>query len=180
MMTGYLRYSIPLLLFAVIGFFLFKGLGMNPREIPSPLIDKPMPAFSLPSLEQAATQVTDKDLLGKIYLMNVWGTWCVTCRAEHQILVELAREGKVEIVGLNWRDDRVKAQAWLRQLGNPYQVNLFDEKGRTAIDLGVYGAPETFLVDAQGIIRYKLTGAMTHDIFNSEILPLIKQLRSQG
>jgi cytochrome c biogenesis protein CcmG/thiol:disulfide interchange protein DsbE len=179
-MNRYLRYSIPLLVFAVIGFFLYRGLGMNPREIPSPLIGKPMPVFSLPSLEQAETQVSHKDLLGKIYLLNVWGTWCVTCRAEHQTLVELARGGKVEIVGLNWRDDRAKAQAWLRRLGNPYLINIFDEKGRTAIDLGVYGAPETFLVDAQGIIRYKLTGQMTHAVFNRDILPLIEQLQSKG
>jgi cytochrome c biogenesis protein CcmG/thiol:disulfide interchange protein DsbE len=179
-MNRYLRYSIPLLVFAVIAAFLLKGLGMNPREIPSPLIGKSVPEFSLPSLEQADTQISDKDLLGKVYLLNVWGTWCVTCRAEHQTLVELAKEDKVKIVGLNWRDDRAKAQAWLRRLGNPYLFNLFDEKGRTAIDLGVYGAPETFLVDAQGIIRYKHTGEMTHGIFNREILPLIKQFRSQG
>ncbi len=179
-MNRYLRYSIPLVIFAVIAAFLFKGLGMNPREIPSPLIGKSVPAFSLPSLEQAGTQITDKDLLGNIYLLNVWATWCVSCRAEHETLVELSRSGQVEIVGLNWKDDRDKAQVWLRQLGNPYLVNIFDEKGRTAIDLGVYGAPETFLVDTQGIIRFKHAGPVTLELFNTRILPLIEQLKSKG
>jgi cytochrome c biogenesis protein CcmG/thiol:disulfide interchange protein DsbE len=180
MMKRYLRYSIPLLIFAVIAVFLLKGLGMNPREIPSPLIGKAVPEFALPSLEQADTQITHKDLLGRVYLLNVWATWCVSCRAEHQTLVELARSGKVDIVGLNWKDDRDKAQVWLRRLGNPYTLNIFDKKGRTAIDLGVYGAPETFLVDSQGIIRFKHAGPVTHDLFNKQILPIIEQLGSKG
>jgi cytochrome c biogenesis protein CcmG, thiol:disulfide interchange protein DsbE len=179
-MNRYLRYSVPLLVFAVIAVFLYKGLGMNPREIPSPLIGKSVPQFSLPSLEQADTQISNKDLLGKVYLLNVWATWCVSCRAEHQTLVQLSRTGKVDIVGLNWKDDRSKAQNWLRQLGNPYLVNIFDKKGRTAIDLGVYGAPETFLVDSQGVIRYKYAGPVTHKLFNSEILPLIEELKNKG
>ncbi len=179
-MNRYLRYSIPLVIFAVIAGFLLKGLGMNPREIPSPLIGKPIPAFSLPSLEQADTMITNKDLLGKVYLLNVWATWCVSCRAEHQTLVELSRSGSVDIVGLNWKDERPKAQAWLRQLGNPYMANIFDKKGRTAIDLGVYGAPETFLVDSQGIIRHKLAGPMTQQVFQNEFLPLIEQLKQKG
>ncbi len=179
-MNRYLRYSIPLIVFAVIAAFLFKGLGMNPREIPSPLIGKSVPEFTLPSLEQVETQISNKDLLGNIYLLNVWATWCVSCRAEHETLVELSRSGKVDIVGLNWKDDRDKAQVWLRQLGNPYSVNIFDQKGRTAIDLGVYGAPETFLVDSQGIIRFKHAGPVTHDLFNSKILPLIEQLKNKG
>ncbi|MET0065226.1 MAG: DsbE family thiol:disulfide interchange protein [Candidatus Thiodiazotropha sp.] len=179
-MNRYLRYSLPLIIFAVIAAFLFKGLGMNPREIPSPLIGKTVPEFSLPTVEQSDTQVTSKDLLGKIYLLNVWATWCVSCRAEHQTLVQLARSGQVEIVGLNWRDERDKAQAWLQQLGNPYVVNIFDQKGRTAIDLGVYGAPETFLVDQQGVIRYKLAGPITMGIFNDTILPKINELKGKG
>ena len=179
-MNRYLRYSIPLIVFAVIAAFLFKGLGMNPREIPSPLIGKSVPEFSLPSLEQADTRITHKDLLGNVYLLNVWATWCVSCRAEHETLVELARSGKVDIVGLNWKDDRDKAQVWLRQLGNPYTVNIFDQKGRTAIDLGVYGAPETFLVDGQGIIRFKHAGPVSRDLINSKILPLVDQLKNKG
>ncbi len=181
-MNRYLRYSIPLVIFAVIAAFLSWGLkeGYNPKHIPSPLIGKSVPAFSLPSLEQANTQISDKDLLGNIYLLNVWATWCVSCRREHQTLVELSQSAQVQIVGLNWKDERNKAQVWLRQLGNPYTVNIFDEKGRTAIDLGVYGAPETFLVDSQGIIRFKYAGPVTHELFDSQIRPLIEQLKSKG
>ena len=179
-MNRYLRYSIPLVIFGVIAAFLLKGLDMNPREIPSPLIGKPIPAFSLPSLEQEETLITNKDLLGNVYLLNVWATWCVSCRAEHQTLVELSRSGNVDIVGLNWKDERQKAQVWLRQLGNPYMANIFDKKGRTAIDLGVYGAPETFLVDSQGIIRYKHAGPITHELFKDKFLPLIEQLNNKG
>ena len=181
-MNRYLRYSIPLLLFVLIAAFLAWGLrdGYDPRHIPSPLIGKTVPAFSLPSLESAETMVTDKNLQGKVYLLNVWATWCVSCRAEHATLVQLARTGKVDIVGLNWKDDRNKAQSWLQRLGNPYTVNIFDEKGRTAIDLGVYGAPETFLVDQQGVIRYKLAGPVSYQVFNNEILPLVNQLKNKG
>jgi cytochrome c biogenesis protein CcmG, thiol:disulfide interchange protein DsbE len=179
-MNRYLRYSLPLIIFAVIAAFLFKGLGMNPREIPSPLIGKSVPEFTLPTVEQPDTQVNSKDLMGKIYLLNVWATWCVSCRAEHHTLVQLSRANKVEIVGLNWRDERDKAKAWLQQLGDPYVINLFDPKGRTAIDLGVYGAPETFLVDRQGVIRYKLAGPVTMNLFNNTILPKINELKGEG
>jgi cytochrome c biogenesis protein CcmG/thiol:disulfide interchange protein DsbE len=180
MMNRYLRYSIPLVIFAIIAAFLLKGLGMNPREIPSPLIGKSVPEFSLPLLEQEETLVTDKDLLGKPYLLNVWATWCVSCRAEHETLVQLSRSGKVGIVGLNWKDDRDKAQVWLRQLGNPYMANIFDQKGRTAIDLGVYGAPETFLIDAKGVIRHKHAGPLNWTLLNEEILPKLEEVKNEG
>ncbi|MEJ2454115.1 MAG: DsbE family thiol:disulfide interchange protein [Candidatus Thiodiazotropha sp.] len=181
-MNRYLRYSIPLVIFALIASFLAWGLkrDYDPKHIPSPLIGKSVPEFTLPSLEQAETMVSNKDLLGNVYLLNVWATWCISCRAEHETLVQLSRSGKVDIVGLNWKDERDKAQVWLRQLGNPYSVNIFDKKGRTAIDLGVYGAPETFLVDSQGIIRFKHAGPVTHDLFNNKILPLIEQLKNKG
>ncbi|MCG7910137.1 MAG: DsbE family thiol:disulfide interchange protein [Candidatus Thiodiazotropha taylori] len=179
-MNRYLRYSVPLIVFGIIAAFLYKGLGMNPREIPSPLIGKSIPEFSLPSVESAQTMINDQNLKGKIYLLNVWATWCVSCRAEHDTLVHLARSGKVEIVGLNWKDERVKAQAWLQQLGDPYTVNIFDKKGRTAIDLGVYGAPETFLVDADGIIHYKHAGPLTLGVFNETLLPMINDLKAKG
>ena len=143
----------------MIAGFLLKGLDMNPREIPSPLIGKPIPEFSLPSLEQAETQITNQDLLGNVYLLNVWATWCVSCRAEHQALVDISRSGAVNIVGLNWKDERDKAQVWLRQLGNPYMANIFDEKGRTAIDLGVYGAPETLFGRQSGRHSIQTRGA---------------------
>ena len=179
-MNRYLRYSVPLLVFAVIAAFLYKGLGMNPREIPSPLIGKSVPEFSLPSVESAETLINDQNLMGKVYLLNVWATWCVSCRAEHETLVHLARSGKVEIVGLNWKDERDKARAWLQQLGDPYTINIFDQKGRTAIDLGVYGAPETFLVDSKGVIRYKHAGPLTMNLFNETLLPMINDLKGKG
>ena len=181
-MNRYIRYSIPLLIFAVIATFLAWGLreGYDPKHIPSPLIGKQIPPFSLPTVEQAETFITEKDLLGDVYLLNVWATWCVSCRAEHETLVKLSRTGKVNVVGLSWKDERNKAQVWLRQLGNPYSVNLFDEKGRTAIDLGVYGAPETFLVDSKGIIRYKYAGPVTPTLLEETILPLVEQLKTKG
>jgi cytochrome c biogenesis protein CcmG/thiol:disulfide interchange protein DsbE len=181
-MNRYLRYSIPLLLFALIASFLAWGLkkDYDPRHIPSPLLGKSVPDFSLPTVESPDTIVNASDLKGKVYLLNVWATWCVSCRAEHETLVHLARTGKVDIVGLNWKDERDKAQVWLRKLGNPYTVNIFDKKGRTAIDLGVYGAPETFLVDSQGVIHYKYAGPMTLQLFNETILPMIENLKREG
>ncbi|MCU7881300.1 MAG: DsbE family thiol:disulfide interchange protein [Candidatus Thiodiazotropha sp. (ex Lucinoma aequizonata)] len=179
-MNRYLRHSIPLFIFAIIAAFLFKGLGINPREIPSPLIGKPIPEFSLPTVENAETIVNKLDLSGKVYLLNVWATWCISCQAEHKTLVRLSRTGKVDIVGLNWKDERDKAQVWLRQLGDPYTINIFDKKGRTAIDLGVYGAPETFLVDSKGIIHYKHAGPMTMTLFNETLLPMIEDLKRKG
>ncbi|MEN8178283.1 MAG: DsbE family thiol:disulfide interchange protein [Pseudomonadota bacterium] len=179
-MKSYLRFTIPLVIFGVIAAFLFKGLNMNPREIPSPLIGKSVPEFSLPLLEQPETMITNKDLLGKTYLLNVWATWCVSCRAEHSTLVQLARTGKVDIYGLNWKDESAKAQSWLRQLGNPYVANIFDKKGRTAIDLGVYGAPETFLVDSKGVIHYKHAGPVTPLLITETLLPMIEKLKQEG
>ena len=179
-MNKTLRFAIPLLVFGVIAAFLFKGLNMNPREIPSPLIGKAVPDFSLPMLEQPETRITNQDLLGKPYLLNVWATWCVSCRAEHGTLVQLARTGKVDIYGLNWKDDSAKAQTWLRQLGNPYVANMFDKKGRTAIDLGVYGAPETFVVDSKGIIHYKIAGPVTPQLITETLLPMIEKLKQEG
>ena len=133
-MGRYLKFLIPLALFVGMAAFLFKGLGMNPREIPSPLIGKPLPEFELPRLKGVDQTISNKDLLGKVVLVNVWATWCVSCRAEHQTLVQLARSGAIEIYGLNWKDDRAGALAWLRQLGDPYVANAFDQEGRTAID----------------------------------------------
>jgi cytochrome c biogenesis protein CcmG/thiol:disulfide interchange protein DsbE len=179
-MSRYLKFLVPLALFVGIAAFLFKGLGMDPRAIPSPLIGKPLPEFQLPRLDPPDETLSNKDLLGKVVLVNVWATWCVSCRAEHQTLVQLARTGAVEIYGLNWKDDRAGAQAWLRQLGDPYVANAFDQEGRTAIDLGVYGAPETFLVDAKGMIRYKHAGPLTPDLIRNEILPLVEQLKAES
>ena len=143
--------------------------------MPSPLLGKPAPAFELPSLEDPVRKVATSDFAGKPYVLNVWGTWCVGCRQEHEILLEIARRGEVPIVGLNWKDDRVQAQRWLQELGNPYSVIATDEEGRTAIDWGVYGAPETFLVDAQGKVLHKHIAPMTIAIWEREFVPLLKQ-----
>lgn len=181
-MNRYLRYSIPLLVFVLIASFLAWGLkrDYDPRHIPSPLLGKSIPEFLLPTVESPDTMVKSADLQGKVYLLNVWATWCVSCRAEHETLVHLSRSGKIDIIGLNWKDERDKAQVWLRQLGDPYSVNIFDKKGRTAIDLGVYGAPETFLVDSKGIIHYKHAGPLTMQLFNETLLPMIEDLKRKG
>jgi cytochrome c biogenesis protein CcmG/thiol:disulfide interchange protein DsbE len=177
-MARSLRYLVPLGLFLLLATFLYRGLSLDPREVPSPLIDKPMPTFSLPRLQDPAATLGDADLRGDVFLLNIWATWCTACRAEHDVLLELARTGKVPIYGLNYKDERAAAQRWLQQLGDPYVANAFDADGRTGIDWGVYGAPETFLVDREGIIRYKHIGPLTREIVHGEILPLVARLES--
>jgi cytochrome c biogenesis protein CcmG/thiol:disulfide interchange protein DsbE len=177
-MARYLRYLVPLLLFALLAGLLYRGLGLDPKVVPSPLIGKPMPAFSLPRLDDPGTTISDDDLRGKVSILNIWATWCTSCRAEHEVLLELARTGKVAIYGLNYKDNRADAQRWLMQLGNPYVANAFDEDGRTGIDWGVYGAPETFIMDRQGIIRHKHIGPLTAPVLEDEILPLIATLEA--
>ena len=172
------RFLVPLLLFGVIAIFLALGLNLDPREIPSPLIGKPAPGFSLPSLEDPQKMVSNEDFNDKIWLFNVWATWCISCRAEHETLVNLNKLTDVPIVGLDWKDETAAAQQWLRSLGNPYEAVAFDATGRTAIDWGVYGAPETYLIDQQGIIRFKHTGPLSDEIIQDKILPLIKELGS--
>ncbi len=171
------RFLIPLGLFVLIAIFLGIGLKLDPKEVPSPLIGKPAPAFELPSLDDPATLVRPSDYKGKVWLFNVWATWCVSCRAEHATLVEFSRQNVLPIVGLNYKDDADAAKQWLATLGNPYVVNAFDEKGRVAIDWGVYGAPETYLIDQQGIIRFKQIGAVTPEVIRDKLLPMIKSLR---
>jgi len=170
------RFLVPLLLFGVIAIFLALGLKLDPREVPSPLIGKPAPGFSLPSLGDPQKMVSNEDFKDKIWLFNVWATWCVSCRAEHETLVNLNKQIDVPIVGLDWKDETAAAQQWLQSLGNPYEAIAFDASGRTAIDWGVYGAPETYVIDQQGIIRYKHTGPLTDEILRDKILPLIKEL----
>ncbi len=179
-MNRTLKFILPLAIFFGIAIFLYRGLSIDPHAIPSPLIDKPLPAFELPLLTPEGKSLSNKDLLGKVYLLNVWATWCVSCRAEHRTLVQLARSGLLDIYGIDWKDDDAAARVWLNQLGNPYQAVMVDKKGRTAIDLGVYGAPETFLVDKKGVIRKKYAGAITPSLLESEILPLAKQLRAES
>ncbi len=171
------RYLIPLALFVLIAVFLGIGLKLDPKEVPSPLIGKPAPAFELPSLENPEKTVSTADFKGKIWLFNVWATWCVSCRAEHETLVEFSRQNVLPIVGLNYKDDADAAKQWLATLGNPYIVNAFDKKGRVGIDWGVYGTPETYLIDQQGIIRFKQIGAVTPKVIQDKLLPMIKSLR---
>jgi cytochrome c biogenesis protein CcmG/thiol:disulfide interchange protein DsbE len=172
------RYLVPLAIFLVLAAFLYRGLSLDPKLVPSPLVGKPMPSFTLTRLQDPDATISDTDIKGKVSLLNIWATWCVSCRAEHETLVELAKTGKVDIYGLNYKDDRAAAQQWLRQLGNPYVANAFDDTGRVGIDWGVYGAPETFVIDSQGIIRHKHVGPLTAGVVNEEILPLVAELQT--
>jgi len=167
------RFLIPGLVFAVlIGFFVI-GLKRDPSYVPSPLIGKAAPAFSLSKVEDPTQQVSDKDFVGRKHLVNVWATWCGGCRQEHEFLVAIAKQNVIPIVGIDWKDELPLAQRWLTQLGNPYVATGFDMEGRVAIDYGVYGAPETFLVDEHGIVIYKHVGILTVEVWQNEMLPLI-------
>jgi cytochrome c biogenesis protein CcmG, thiol:disulfide interchange protein DsbE len=172
------KFLIPLGLFVVLGVFLAIGLNRDPRYVPSPLIGKPAPEFSLPSLQDSSYPVSTKELLGQSWVLNVWGTWCGGCRQEHDTLIAIARQKTVPIIGLNWKDDNAAAQQWLRQLGNPYAVVAEDRDGRVAIDWGVYGAPETFLIGPDGTVLYKHIAPMTMEVWNTEFLPRIESARS--
>ena len=173
-MTLPLRFLAPALLFAALAAVLAIGLRHDPNHLPSALIGKPAPSFSLESLGDPAWKVGSSDLSGQAWVLNVWGTWCPPCREEHPTLVAIARENRVPMMGLNWRDDRSLALKWLAQLGNPYVSVAYDPEGRTAIDWGVTGAPETFLIDANGIVVAKYVGPMTMDIWQKEFVPLLR------
>jgi cytochrome c biogenesis protein CcmG, thiol:disulfide interchange protein DsbE len=175
-----LRFLVPLGLFLVLCVFLGIGLGLNPREVPSPLIDKPAPAFSLPRLDDADKTLSRDDMLGKVWLLNVWASWCAPCREEHPLVVDLAKRQVVPVYGLNYKDTRAAAKNWLAQLGDPYQATVFDQDGRVGIDFGVYGVPETFVIDQQGVIRLKHIGPLTPQVVREQIEPLIKQLQNPG
>jgi cytochrome c biogenesis protein CcmG/thiol:disulfide interchange protein DsbE len=170
------RYLLPLAVFALLVGFLAVGLQRDPKILPSPLIDKPAPAFSLPRLDDPARTLAAADLKGKVWLLNVWASWCVACRIEHPLLVELAGSGAVPIVGLNYKDKRDEALAWLAKHGDPYVVSIVDAQGLVGIDWGVYGVPETFVVDKQGVIRLKHVGPVTPEVLREQILPLVKKL----
>lgn len=174
-----LKFIIPLVLFIVMAVFLAIGLKLDPRDIPSPLINKPAPEFNLPILSEANKNLNKKDLLGQVWLLNVWASWCASCRVEHPVFNELAKKNVLSIVGLNYKDEPKAAKQWLAQLGNPYQVSIMDQEGRTGIDYGVYGVPETFVIDKKGIIRYKLTGPVSVDDVQQILLPLIDKLKAE-
>ena len=168
---------LPLLIFVVLAGFLFVGLGLNPREVPSPLIGKPAPDFRLPRLDDPARTLGRDDLKGQVWLLNVWASWCVSCRVEHPLLVELARAKVVPMVGLNYKDKPEEARAWLAQLGDPYSVSIMDREGRIGIDFGVYGVPETFVIDRNGSVRYKHIGPVTSEVLQTKLLPLVRDLQ---
>jgi cytochrome c biogenesis protein CcmG, thiol:disulfide interchange protein DsbE len=171
-----LGFLIPLFVLAVLVAFLAAGLKLNPREVPSPLIGKPAPGFSLARLDDPAQTIQREDMLGKVWMLNVWASWCVACREEHPLLVEFARRKLVPIYGLNYKDKRADGLGWLGQFGNPYDASLFDNDGRVGIDFGVYGVPETFIIDRQGVIRMKHIGPLTPDVIQTEIEPLVRKL----
>jgi cytochrome c biogenesis protein CcmG, thiol:disulfide interchange protein DsbE len=174
------RYLIPLVLFLVLVVFLAIGLNRDPREVPSPLINKAAPAFNLPQLKEPAKTFSAVDMQGKVWLLNVWASWCVTCRDEHPLLLEYAKQGVVPIYGLNYKDERADALAWLNELGDPYVLSAADLDGRVGIDYGVYGAPETYLIDQAGTIRFKQVGPVTTDVWTKKIVPLVQELNRQG
>ncbi|WP_341677472.1 DsbE family thiol:disulfide interchange protein [Niveibacterium sp. SC-1] len=167
---------IPLALFVVLLGFLAVGLRRDPHEIPSPLVGKPAPGFSLPRLEAPEQHFAPADLKGKVWLLNVWASWCVSCRDEHPVLVEFAGRNLVPVVGLDYKDNPTDAQAWLARFGNPYGMVAVDAEGRIGIDYGVYGVPETYVIDKQGVIAHKHIGPLTAEVIEQEILPLIRKL----
>lgn len=171
-----IRYLLPLAIFLALVAFLAIGLGRDPREVPSPLINKPAPPFQLPQLHQPSKTFAAADMRGKVWLLNVWASWCFSCREEHPLLLEFARSGAIPLYGLNLKDKREDALAWLEELGNPYILSASDLDGRVGIDYGVYGAPETYLIDRDGIIRFKHVGPLTQELFDKKIIPLAREL----
>lgn len=170
-----LKLFLPLMIFILLAGFFWRGLSLDPQAMPSALIDKSFPEFSLPKLQDETQLTTKADLLGEYTLVNIWATWCISCRVEHPFLNKLKEQG-VRIVGLNYRDESPAAREWLENLGNPYRWNIVDKEGRLGIDLGVFGAPETYILDKEGIIRYKHVGVVDQRVWDEKLLPVINQL----
>ncbi|QJR10909.1 Thiol:disulfide interchange protein DsbE [Usitatibacter rugosus] len=173
-----LKFVVPFVLFLVLAGFFAVGLQRDPREIPSPFIDKPAPAFKLEQLHDAAKPFTPEDMKGRVWMLNVWASWCVSCRVEHPLLVEMSKRNIVPIVGLNYKDQRDAGMQWLTRFGNPYVLSAYDFDGRVGIDYGVYGVPETFVIDKMGVVRYKQIGPITPEALEGKILPLLKKLQA--
>lgn len=170
------RFVLPFVIFVILVVFLAIGLRHDPHEVPSPLINKAAPAFQLPQLHEPTKTFSPEEMKGKVWLLNVWASWCISCREEHPLLLELARSGAVPLYGLNYKDKREDAISWLRELGDPYLLSAADLEGRVGIDYGVYGAPETYLIDRDGVIRFKHIGPLTPDVLQGRILPLVNDL----
>jgi len=171
-----IRYLIPLALFIGLVVFLAIGLGRDPHKVPSPLIQKPAPAFLLPQLKDPSRTFSPAEMRGKVWLLNVWASWCIACRDEHAMLLQIARDGVVPIYGLNYRDKREDALSWLNELGDPYVLSASDLDARVGMDYGVYGAPESYLIDKTGIIQFKHIGPITPGVWEQKLLPLAIEL----
>ena len=169
----------------VVGFLalvvlLGVGLNLNPREVPSPLIGKPAPAFELPQLHEPGKTFSPADMRGQVWMFNVWASWCVSCRQEHPVLMDLAKSGALPIYGLDYKDDPEAGRKWLQQFGDPYKLSAVDSKGQVGIDYGVYGVPETYIIDKRGVIRFKQIGVLTPEIVQKKVLPLVQQLKAEA
>ncbi len=175
-----MRFLIPLVLFIVMVAFLAVGLRLDPREVPSPLIGKPAPAFNLPQLTESGKTFGNQDLKGQVSLLNVWASWCVSCKQEHPVLMKLAKQNILPIYGLDYKDEQDAGLGWLKHFGNPYAASAFDADGKVGIEWGVYGVPETFVIDKNGVIRHKHTGPITEDSWQKTLLPLILKLQNEG
>ena len=173
-----MRFWLVIAGFLVLVGLLAVGLQLNPREVPSPLIGKPAPAFELPLLHQPDKTFSQKDMLGTVWVMNVWASWCPPCLVEHPVVTALAKSGVAPVVGLNYKDAREDALPWLKRNGDPYQFSMFDANGRIGIDYGVYGVPETYLIDTEGVIRFKQIGPVTPELLQQKILPLAMSLKT--
>ena len=173
-----LKLLLPLALFLVIAVFLGVGLTRDPRKLPSTMIDKPAPQFTLKQVSAPEKTFSPQDMKGQVWMLNVWASWCTACRVEHPLLVEIGRSGIVPLVGLDYKDQPDDALKFLQQQGNPYALSALDLDGRVGIDFGVYGVPETFIIDKQGVIRHKQIGPITPEALEKEILPLIAKLKA--
>jgi cytochrome c biogenesis protein CcmG/thiol:disulfide interchange protein DsbE len=176
-MKPMLKYLLPLAGFLILVGFFAAGLRLDPREVPSPLIGKPTPAFRLPVLNEAGKTFSPEDMRGQVWLLNVWASWCGACREEHPLLMEMSRSGALPLVGLDYKDTDADGAGVLTQAGNPYKVVATDVDGRVGIDYGVYGVPETYVIDKAGIIRYKQIGPITEESLRDKIMPLVKGLQ---
>ena len=171
------RFLLPVAIFAVLVGFLAVGLTLNPREIPSPLVGRVAPGFSLPQLHESDKVFSPKELVGKVWLLNFWASWCNGCKEEHPVLMRMAQAGNVPIYGMDYKDRHDEALTWLRRHGNPYVLTAVDEAGRVGINYGVYGVPETYVIDKQGVIRYKQIGPLDDEVVAKTIIPLVKELQ---
>jgi len=175
-----MRLAWTIMAFALLVAFLAAGLRLDPREVPSPLIGKPAPHFELPQLAAPDKTFSQREMLGKAWILNVWASWCPPCLVEHPVITALARSGVAPVVGLNYKDAREDALPWLKRNGDPYQISVQDAAGRIGIDYGVYGVPETYVIDRQGVIRYKHIGPVTPEVAKNKIAPLLRELSAGG